>query len=306
MSDTNVTIQETIVNIDIVNQDVDVQVVDTETVNVDVDASVILVDITNGAGPQGPTGPAGPGVPVGGTIGQIIVKNSSTDYDTGWSSQNVALGEYGIGAGFVDFDQSPSYAIQRARMVWDDDTRTVVLGIDGALGGHLLRDQYWYVKNQTGATIAKGSVVYASGTLGASGRILISKFIANGTIPSRFVLGITAEDIANGADGNVMSFGKLRQIDLSAYSDGQVLYASPTVAGGLTSTLPVAPNNIIPVAFVVHAANNGVLAIRPTFNPGIYEDQAISANNPVDGDVLQYVGSTGLWTKTSSINFGTW
>jgi hypothetical protein len=83
MSDTNVTIQETIVNIDIVNQDVDVQVVDTETINVDVQDSIILVDITNGAGPQGP---AGPGVPSGGTQGQIIVKNSSTNYDTSWTS----------------------------------------------------------------------------------------------------------------------------------------------------------------------------------------------------------------------------
>jgi hypothetical protein len=32
----------------------------------------------------------------------------------------------------------------------------------------------------------------------------------------------------------------------------------------------------------------------------------VAARNPNDGDVLQYVSSTGLWTKTSSINFGTW
>jgi hypothetical protein len=32
----------------------------------------------------------------------------------------------------------------------------------------------------------------------------------------------------------------------------------------------------------------------------------VSALNASDGDVLQYVASTGLWAKTSSINFGTW
>jgi len=32
----------------------------------------------------------------------------------------------------------------------------------------------------------------------------------------------------------------------------------------------------------------------------------VSALSPSNGDVLQYVSSTGLWTKTSSINFGTW
>jgi frataxin-like iron-binding protein CyaY len=32
----------------------------------------------------------------------------------------------------------------------------------------------------------------------------------------------------------------------------------------------------------------------------------VSAANPSDGDVLQYVSSTNKWTKTNSINFGTW
>lgn len=36
------------------------------------------------AGPTGPSGPAGPGVPLGGTNGQILAKNSSTDLDTVW------------------------------------------------------------------------------------------------------------------------------------------------------------------------------------------------------------------------------
>lgn len=35
-------------------------------------------------GPQGDTGPAGPGVVVGGATGQILAKNSATDYDTTW------------------------------------------------------------------------------------------------------------------------------------------------------------------------------------------------------------------------------
>jgi len=32
----------------------------------------------------------------------------------------------------------------------------------------------------------------------------------------------------------------------------------------------------------------------------------VAAVNPNDGDVLQYVAATDKWTKTSSINFGTW
>ena len=33
----------------------------------------------------GPTGPAGTGIPAGGTTGQVLVKNSSDDYDYSWT-----------------------------------------------------------------------------------------------------------------------------------------------------------------------------------------------------------------------------
>lgn len=37
-------------------------------------------------GPEGPEGPAGPGVKTGGTVGQALVKRSSTNYDTEWAT----------------------------------------------------------------------------------------------------------------------------------------------------------------------------------------------------------------------------
>lgn len=37
-------------------------------------------------GPTGATGPSGPGVPVGGTVGQVLAKTSATDYATAWVS----------------------------------------------------------------------------------------------------------------------------------------------------------------------------------------------------------------------------
>jgi microcystin-dependent protein len=47
---------------------------------------------TGPQGPQGPTGttgaqgPAGQGVPTGGTAGQVLTKNTGTNYDTGWTT----------------------------------------------------------------------------------------------------------------------------------------------------------------------------------------------------------------------------
>jgi hypothetical protein len=42
-------------------------------------------------GNTGPTGPTGPGLPTGGSIGQIIVKNSATNYDTVWANNNTGF-----------------------------------------------------------------------------------------------------------------------------------------------------------------------------------------------------------------------
>lgn len=39
---------------------------------------------TGATGATGATGPAGPGVPVGGTTGQVLTKDTGTDYDTSW------------------------------------------------------------------------------------------------------------------------------------------------------------------------------------------------------------------------------
>lgn len=46
-------------------------------------------------GATGPQGPAGEGVPIGGTIGQVLTKDSSTDYDASWDTltkSDVGLG----------------------------------------------------------------------------------------------------------------------------------------------------------------------------------------------------------------------
>jgi len=41
---------------------------------------------TGAQGPTGPTGATGPGVATGGTTGQVLTKNSATNYDTGWTT----------------------------------------------------------------------------------------------------------------------------------------------------------------------------------------------------------------------------
>ena len=181
--------------------------------------------------------------------------------DRGSTTPN-AINVGGITTDYVQFDTIATPTPVVGMMSWDTDRSTVSVQLDSDVDAHLGQDNFWYVKNQSGATIPKGKAVMAVGTLGASGRILIDEMVANGSVSAKYLLGVTAEDIANGADGFVINIGKLRQTDTSVWPDGTVLYCDASTPGNLTSTKPSSPNLALPIAFVVHSATNGILAIR--------------------------------------------
>jgi hypothetical protein len=75
----------------------------------------------------------------------------------------------------------------------------------------------------------------------------------------------------SGEKGYCTTWGFVRDIDTSAFSDGDILYASPSVAGELTNVKPTAPDNVVPIAAVVVAdATNGVIFVRPTIEQQSY------------------------------------
>ena len=201
-------------------------------------------------------------------------------------------------------------------MVWSQDDETVVLTLSGEVP--LPLGEKCIILAKADEAIAKGDVVYASSAIGNSGKIGVSKYIANSTIPSRMVIGIAAADIALGEFGYVTAFGSVKQLDTTGttvgetWTGGTILYASPTTAGKFTSTRPVAPNQDIAIAFVINAhANNGVLFVR-AFELGqtIGDLHDVYTNGGVDDkDLLQYNNTAGRWEpvdgSTSNIAEGT-
>jgi hypothetical protein len=124
---------------------------------------------------------------------------------------------------------------------------------------------FFRVKNQTGALIPKGRVVRADGAVGATGVIKIAQFFPDTSARSSSVMGLTYTDIADGDEGLVLGFGELRNVNTSAFNDGDVLYAGGASAGGLTN---IEPNSTFPQKVIVAAClranqNNGVLLVRP-------------------------------------------
>jgi hypothetical protein len=192
----------------------------------------------------------------------------------------------------------PTNNVDTAKMRWDSDLATVVLGMYDQVPNELGFKNFWLVKNQTGSTITKGSIVYANGTVGASGRITIDKFIADGSIDAKYLLGITAHDLSNGEDGYVISFGKIRKVNTDTFAAGAILYPSPTVAGVWTDVEPIAPNLDMPIGFCINShANNGTIAIRVASGYKLSELHDVAITSPVENASLYYSG--GLWRDTT-------
>lgn len=155
------------------------------------------------------------------------------------------------------------------------------------------------VKNQTGSTLTKGTLVKFAGTLGSSGRLLVAPFLANGTDPSDYFIGVVLDAIPNGGDGFVVDHGKIYNLDTSAYTAGTVLYASATTAGAFTSVRPQAPNNKITVAAVVNShASAGVLEVRVSIGSQLGNDELVELNTLTSGDTLAYNGTTARFENT--------
>jgi hypothetical protein len=193
----------------------------------------------------------------------------------------------------------PPNNVDTAKMRWDSELGTVVLGMYDAVPNEIGFKNFWLVKNQTGSTITKGSIVYANGTVGASGRITVAKFIANGTIDAKYLLGITAHDLTNGEDGYVISFGKIRQVNTDTFAAGAILYPSPTVAGVWTDVEPIAPNLDMPIGFCINSSsNNGTIAIRVASGYKLNELHDVAISSPVTNASLYYSG--GLWRDTTA------
>lgn len=126
------------------------------------------------------------------------------------------------------------------------------------------REMWARVRNSTGSMIADGQVVYISGATGQLPNVTLAQ--ANSEPASR-IIGVATHEIENNSDGYVTVFGEVKGLNTSAFSDGDMLYLSPIVAGAVTATKPSAPNFIVQVGVVEHShVTQGKILVHPDPN----------------------------------------
>lgn len=172
---------------------------------------------------------------------------------------------------YIDFDQSAPHASRMARLAWNDVDQTADLGMEYGVVQQIGLETYARVANFTGVTIPNGAVVGFTGAIPDSA-LSIAPYLANGATNTLYVVGVMTHDLPDtGEKGYCTVWGFVRDLDTSAFTLGDILYASPTVAGGLTNVKPTAPNNVVPIAAVLQVgAADGVIFVRPTIEQQIY------------------------------------
>lgn len=110
------------------------------------------------------------------------------------------------------------------------------------------------VKNESGASIAKGDPVYITGH-NVKPTIEKCESLDANTFP---IAGLAQTTIANGTDGVIVVSGVFSNLNTSSYSAGDVLYVGET--GGLTKVMPTGGSGA--VAVVAHPnASTGVIVV---------------------------------------------
>jgi hypothetical protein len=298
------------------------------------------------AGPTGPTGPAGADGadgatgPTGATgatgadgnpldflaVPSNIVPDTDDAYSLGtpekkWTSIHVGPDSLFIedsttgddveitvddGVFFIDGiaqAQLPNIAVTNLTFA-DDTVQTTAYTGESADAG----STFYLVRNNTGSTILKGTLVAAVGSE-PSGRIDIAPFETTGERDSELrVMGIATADISTGVNGTVMSLGTLTGPGLDTrgtaasgmavgdedWPAGTILYAHPTVPGKLTS---VRPKHDLAVAFTtIRHASSGQIAIRIV--PGNFHLDwlhDVTITDAADGETLAYNAADGVW-----------
>jgi hypothetical protein len=234
----------------------------------------------------------------GGTSGIVI---------GGATSPITTSGTYDLNAPQrLQFDTSAGFAPTAVgQLSWnaaEGSLNTLMVGgnVDAIVGQQL----YQRAVNGDTVTLTKGMVVYVFGSSGT--RVTVKRATADADLTSATILGVVAESMAVNAEGFIITNGKLSDLTVlpsTTFADGDVVYLSPTTAGGLTPTKPEAPQHLVMVGYCVKASNGaaGVLVVHPQNGYELGELHDVYINSPVSGQLLIYDATTGQtrWENAS-------
>ena len=203
---------------------------------------------------------------------------------------------------FVQFDLSHAETSGVGKVMWNNTEGTLEYQLIGGNVTHRIgQDLVARVRNATGATLAKGSVVYVSGANGDRKQVSLAS--ASNETQSTKTIGVLAEAIADGAEGFCMITGVVKGLNTSAFTVGTSLWLSATTPGAFTSTRPLAPDHGVFIGWVTRVhANVGEIWVKIQNGYELDELHDVRITSVANKDVLTYNTTAGYWENTKSLD----
>jgi hypothetical protein len=201
---------------------------------------------------------------------------------------------------YITFDTTPeNSSASTGTIFWDngDSVLKAILNENVELG--IGQESVALVKNDTGSSIPKGSVVYINGAQGQRPTIALSDADMESTSSKTF--GFTAENIADEAEGFVITEGILRGVNTNGLTEGGSLWLSST-AGGFTQTIPIQPSHSVFLGYVIKAnASSGEIFVKIQNGYELEELHNVLITSASVQQALVY-DSDGLWKNEYIVN----
>lgn len=208
---------------------------------------------------------------------------------------------------YVDFDTSSNPTHQVGRANWNSIDDTLEIDHSGGVVQQVGEETYARVTNSTGSDFNNGDLIGLTGS-----GTTVGKYIANGSSPPIYAIGLATQVIANGERGRLTVYGRVRGLNTSNYIVGDVVYANPAIAGGLTNIKPTAPNIVIPVGVVTSvSATDGEIFVRPVLDQQLYygafarttdlQPLAIDTAYPIEFDTTMVSNGVSIGSTPSTI-----
>jgi len=237
---------------------------------------------------------AQPNITSVGTLSNLSVSGNITAnvITANYINANVSFGN----VDYIQFDTANVGPGAVAQLTWNDGDGTLDLGLKGGnVTLQIGEQQYARVHNNAANTLVKGEVVYVTGAAG--NRVAVSRAQANAEATSTGTIGFAAENISAGQEGFVITAGALYKLNTLGYTAGATVYLSPSVAGGWTTTKPVAPDQLVVLGWIERvSATVGSIYIKVDNGYELDELHNVLISNVVTGQALVYNGSN-LWVN---------
>ncbi len=222
-----------------------------------------LIQIVSGSFYDG----AGNVVPIG--TSSVVISASTAHFAT--TGSNTFVGNQNITGSinitgslnqinYIDFNTASVFTTKVGRIGWNDTDGTLdILLKGGNVTLQVGQEELCRVVNKSGADMLESEYKVVKIITAQGQRLAVDLAQADSDLNHLNSLGIVTETIPNNQEGFITVNGLVREIDTTGtlqgetWTDGDILYLSPTVEGKLTNIAPVAPEHTIRMGYVVHS-----------------------------------------------------